>query len=97
MKLHCFSSLLIIFLFDVSTGIHDLNNEYRFTADLAGGNYLLHWNVDKENEVITFGVNASTTGWVGFGISPTGQMPGSDVVIAWVDSNGQVFFQVRNS
>ena len=96
MKQLCCFSLLVLFLFDASSGAHDLGDEYRFTADLAGDDYVLHWNVDMENELITFGVNASTTGWVGFGISPTGQMPGSDVVIAWVDSSGQVFFQVSN-
>ena len=29
-------------------------------------------------------VSANTTGWVGFGVSPNGQMPRSDVVIGWV-------------
>lgn len=81
-------------MIDATCSIHDFSSEYRFTAALSGSNYLLHWNVDMENEVITFGVNASTTGWVGFGISPNGQMPGSDVVIAWVDENGKVFLQV---
>ena len=94
MKLHCCLSLLLI---HVAIGIHDLQSEFRFTADLAGDDYVLHWNVDMENEEITFGVNASTTGWVGFGVSPNGQMPGSDVVIAWVNNDGQVFFQVSSS
>ena len=32
-----------------------------------------------------FGVSAQTTGWVGFGISPNGQMPLSDIAFAWFD------------
>lgn len=89
-------SLLAIFMFDISSGLHELNTEYRFHADFADADYILHWNVDMQNEEITFAVNVSTTGWVGFGISPNGQMPGSDVVIGWVDNSGQVFFQVSD-
>ena len=85
---------MVIFIFDTSSGIHDLNTEYRFHTNLADAEYVLHWNVDMQNEEITFAVNVSTTGWVGFGISPNGQMPGSDVVIGWVNNSGQVFFQV---
>lgn len=96
MKLSSYFITLAFFLVDVSSGTRNLSNEYRFTADLADGDYVLHWNVDMQKEELTFAVNVSTNGWVGFGISPNGQMPGSDVVIAWVDSNGQVMFQVRN-
>ena len=31
---------------------------------------------------------------VGFGLSPNGQMPGSDVVIGWVDDDGNAHFHV---
>ena len=56
--------------------------------------YGLHWNFNKQTENIYFAVNVSTTGWVGLGLSPNGQMPGSDVVIGWVD-NGRGYFAVR--
>ena len=39
------------------------------------------------HKVIYFAVSARTTGWVGFGLSPNGQMPNSDVVIGWMDEN----------
>ncbi len=35
-----------------------------------------------------------TTGWIGFGLSPSGEMEGSDVVIGGVDPQGQAYFQV---
>ena len=72
---------------------HNLDEEYRFSAILDDG-YKLHWNFDLEQETIAFAVNVSTTGWVGFGLSPNGQMPGSDVVIGWVDNNGNTQFHV---
>ena len=72
---------------------HNLDEEYRFSAVLDEG-YKLHWNFDLEQKAITFAVNVSTTGWVGFGLSPNGQMPGSDVVIGWVDNNGNTQFHV---
>ena len=31
---------------------------------------------------------------MGFGLSPNGQMPGSDVVIGWVTDQGEVVFHV---
>ncbi|XP_065897525.1 putative DBH-like monooxygenase protein 2 isoform X2 [Dysidea avara] len=40
-------------------------------------------------------VRVQTTGWIGLGFSPNGQMPGSDVVIGWVDNTGKRFLQDR--
>ena len=48
--------------------------------------YTVFWKFD--NEFITFEVHAETTGWVGFGITPNGDMKGSDMVIGWVPSQG---------
>ena len=72
---------------------HNLDEEYRFSATLDEG-YTLHWNFDLERQTIAFAVNVSTTGWVGFGFSPNGQMPQSDVVIGWVDNDGNTQFHV---
>ena len=78
----------------LATCAHNLEEEYRFSAVLDEGRYKLHWNFDLEQETIAFAVNVSTTGWVGFGLSPNGQMPGSDVVIGWVDNDGDTQFHV---
>ena len=55
-----------------------------------------YWNFSTTEETITFGVNVSTNGWVGFGISPSGGMVNSDVIIGWVNDEGQTFFHVSN-
>ena len=73
---------------------YNLEEEYTFSASLDDG-YKLHWNFDLEQQTIAFAVNVSSTGWVGFGLSPNGQMPQSDVVIGWVDNDGTANFHVR--
>ena len=78
----------------LATCSHNLDEEYRFSAILDDG-YTLHWNFDLEEQTISFAVNVSTTGWVGFGLSPNGQMPQSDVIIGWVDNDGNTQFHVR--
>lgn len=54
--------------------------------------YNLYWKIEQEEdhlEIIQFAVNVNiTTGWIGFGLSPNGQMPGSDVVIGWITDDG---------
>lgn len=53
--------------------------------------FRLHWSVDESNDLIYLGLEANTTGWVGFGISEStsGSMPGSDILMATVDGNTQ--------
>ncbi len=77
----------------------NLQAKYPFSVvllDEGGQFYGLHWNFSTSTETIYFAVNVSTTGWVGFGLSPTGQMPGSDVVMGWV-SEGQGYFWVSEN
>ena len=82
------------------TGAHDLSETYPFKATLNtaedGGVYELYWTFDNAAETISFAVYVQTTGWVGFGLSPNGQMPNSDVVIGWVD-NRETFLHVSNN
>ena len=91
------STVLVCALRSVSCA-HDLSEDYPFKATLntaeKGGLYELYWTFDNAAETISFAVRVQTMGWVGFGISPNGQMPNSDVIMGWVD-NGQTFLQVR--
>ena len=75
----------------------DLQINYQFSLvlfDQGDQYYGLHWSFDRSTEAIYFAVNVSSTGWVGFGLSPNGQMPGSDVVIGWVSNSGEAYFHV---
>ena len=67
---------------------------YPFSVTLREDAYTISWNFNREDETIFFMVNASTTGWVGFGLSPDGGMANSDVVIGWVDDSGNAFLHV---
>ena len=90
---HALSMLLLCL--HCTFGAHDLAEEYRFSTNLdTDGAYKLHWSFDLEAKTIAFAVNVSTTGWIGFGLSPNGQMPRSDVIIGWVEDGGRVEFQV---
>ena len=72
-----------------------LKDQYNFQAVLdREGLYELYWSYDLEEETISFAVRVKTEGWVGFGLSPNGQMPGSDVVIGWVDNQGNAYLHV---
>jgi len=57
--------------------------------------FLVAWSVDATQTNITIAVSAPTTGWAGFGLSPTGSMPLSDIAFFWVDDLGNVFLQDR--
>lgn len=59
-----------------------------------GGNYLLFWNFNSTH--VTFEVRVKTRGYVGFGLSPNGNMFPSDVVVGWV-KDGKVFFKDRHT
>ena len=74
----------------------ELTQRYRFDKVLdQSGYYKLYWSFSRRNETITFAVRVRTTGWVGFGLSPNGQMPNSDVIIGWVDGSGEAHMHVR--
>ena len=83
--------------FGLAASAHGLSASYPFRATLnteeRGGLYELYWRFDNEAETIDFAVRVQTTGWIGFGLSPNGQMPNSDVVIGWVENN-EAFLQV---
>ena len=73
---------------------HDFSSyPFKTTLNTAenGGLYELYWNFVNEAEEISFAVRVQTTGWVGFGLSPNGGMPNSDVIIGWVTDDGTIF------
>ena len=85
--------LLLVFLLAFFTPVYlgDLTEKYPFNTTLSEGYYFLFWNFSTTDETIQFAVRVKTTGWVGFGISPNGQMPGSDVIIGWIDGQKSYF------
>jgi len=76
---------------------HDgLSEQYTHHVQLDNeGKYTMFYSVDTEESILNISVSVQTTGWIGIGFSPNGQMPGSDVVIGWVDKNRTSFLQVN--
>lgn len=67
---------------------------YRHHAVLdANGKYHLRW--DHHAARITFEVEVETRGYVGLGISPTGSMARSDMIVGGV-ANGRPYLKVRS-
>ena len=65
---------------------------YNNYIDLAlNGQYRFYWNFTSTDLIGE--IHCRTSGWVGFGLSPNGNMDKSDVVIGWI-SNGVTNFTV---
>ena len=92
------SFLAALLLVQVNAHTHDeLSEQYTYNVQLDNeGRYTMFYSYDTELSILRIAVLVQTTGWIGLGISPNGQMPGSDVVMGWVDRSGQAFLQVAN-
>ncbi|GFG39852.1 hypothetical protein Cfor_08832 [Coptotermes formosanus] len=78
-------------LLPVTLGLgHVAGAHWTHSVDLDP-NYSVFWTPGAED--ITFEVQVRTLGYIGFGFSADGQMPGADMVTGWV-RDSQVFFQV---
>ncbi|XP_044024444.1 DBH-like monooxygenase protein 2 homolog isoform X2 [Siniperca chuatsi] len=51
----------------------------------------LKWGFDNLQGNITFKLVVNTTGWVGFGFSPNGEMTGSDIIMGGLGPSGSYF------
>ncbi|NXF74952.1 MOXD2 protein, partial [Sclerurus mexicanus] len=66
----------------------------RFSTFLDPSNTVsLRWDHDKE-ELMTLELQICTTGWVAFGFSPCGELPGFDILAGRVFPKGSISFSV---
>ena len=94
----CLSYLVVLLLVQVNAHTHDeLSEQYTYSVQLdTEGRYTMFYSYVEDSNILRIAVLVETTGWIGLGISPNGQMPGSDVVMGWVDQSGKPFLQVTN-
>lgn len=59
----------------------------------VNGSFHLYWKTNATH--ITFEVHVKARGYVGFGLSPNGDMYPADIVTGWV-KHGHAYLQVRN-
>eukprot|EP01084_Bolivina_argentea_P296317 510327_1 len=67
--------------------------------------YTLYWTTlnssecteqfDLKADCVHIGLEVESFGWIGFGLSPNGQMPESDIIIGWIDDLGEAHLQSR--
>eukprot|EP01084_Bolivina_argentea_P149057 260473_1 len=67
--------------------------------------YTLYWTnlnssecveqFDFKADCVHIGLEVESFGWIGFGLSPNGQMPESDIIIGWIDDSGEPHLQSR--
>eukprot|EP00731_Ephydatia_muelleri_P012124 Em0006g1018a len=73
-----------------------LANDFPFSAILESDPatqkpvYAVDWGFNRMDATITFRLILNSTGWFGFGLSPTGGMKDSDLVVGWVTTDGKV-------
>jgi hypothetical protein len=97
MKMFSLKAIFIIghLIFSASASPPPPTQAYPNKIVLAEPNkYILYWNFTDSD--ILFEVHTQTNGWLGFGLSPNGNMINSDIIITWIDSNGHVNFTDRN-
>ena len=66
---------------------------YSNNKELITGVYKLYWSANAT--AILAEVHVLTTGWLAFGISPSGGLSGADAMVAWIDSTGKTQFTDR--
>ncbi|XP_011642659.1 MOXD1 homolog 2-like [Pogonomyrmex barbatus] len=67
--------------------------EWKHSAVLDN-NFLVLWTPDEKD--VTFEIQVKTLGYVGLGFTKDDGRAGADMVIGWVDNNGQVHLQDRH-
>jgi hypothetical protein len=70
-----------------------IGSSYANSQELISGMYMLYWNTNSTSIVAE--VHVLTSGWLAFGISPSGGMSGADAMVAWIDSTGTTQFTDR--
>ncbi|XP_048358837.1 putative DBH-like monooxygenase protein 2 [Sphaerodactylus townsendi] len=88
----CMKSLFFLLSTLCLCSSHSASRPLRFSAYLDPMQQIhLRWDHDS-NEMMTFELHVQSTGWVAFGFTPHGELPGGDVVIGGVLPDGNMYF-----
>eukprot|EP01083_Nonionella_stella_P247985 859124_1 len=91
-----------MFLFIIFILQHLVNADWN--VEYVHKKYTLRWNILNESNCNEFGFNNScveialqvkTNGWIGIGVSKSGQMTETDMIIGWIDENNKPYLQSR--
>jgi hypothetical protein len=56
--------------------------------------YKVEWQTNADDTAVEFALTVETSGFVGFGLSLSGKMPGGDMVVGGVYPNSTTYFKV---
>ncbi|XP_060092503.1 putative DBH-like monooxygenase protein 2 [Heteronotia binoei] len=88
----CMKSLLFLLSTLCLCSSHSTSRPLRFSAYLdPKQQFYLRWDHDSK-EMMTFELHVQSTGWVAFGFTTHGELPGADVVIGGVLPDGNLYF-----
>lgn len=87
-----YSFLLSLFCY-ATAQLPNSNSEWDHELILDLG-VMVRWN-SSHSEDLFMEMSAPTSGYVAVGFSPNGGMPGSDIVMGWVDSDGRPHIAVN--
>ena len=91
-KMKSFLEYLMVALFIVALAFdYGAGFEWQHSAVLDN-NFLVLWTPGERD--VTFEIQVKTLGYVGLGFTKDDRRVGADMVIGWVDNNGQVHLQV---
>eukprot|EP01083_Nonionella_stella_P294576 1001367_1 len=85
-------SFILVFTFAVD----EWTEHFSFHTSMSGsdGKYQVYWNVNEDLCVLEMGLMVETNGWIGIGISRSGSMKDSDIVMGWI-ADGEYILQHR--
>ena len=94
----CLSFLAILITVQANAHTHrELSEQYTYRVELDTNgriNYTMFYDYDEDLSTLQIALLVQTTGWIGLGFSPNGRLPGSDIMVGWVDEDGTIFLQV---
>ncbi len=84
--------IILLILYEANCQTVDFSSYFANTVVLRSPDvYTLSWNFTSED--IVFKAVVKTSGWVGFGISPNGEMQYSDMILAFTEASGSITFR----
>eukprot|EP01084_Bolivina_argentea_P257138 433156_1 len=88
--------ITISFILAFTFAVDEWTEHFSFHTSMSGsdGKYQVYWNVNEDLCVLEMGLMVETNGWIGIGISSSGSMKHSDIVMGWI-ADGEYILQHR--
>ena len=86
--------LSLLWLFELLYAYSEWDDQFDHNTYVTPDeNFLIYWTTDIIECKIEFGLVVETSGWAAIGISSTGGMSKSDMVVGYIDDNGDAVLE----